>query len=102
ASERPAAGGRINQAKESLERALSARREAIQALQLQRQLDKEALDVTLPGRGLGVGGIHPITLSLTVIEKLFHSIGFATAQGPEIETDFYNFSALNIPEDHPA
>lgn len=102
AEERPAAGGRINQAKQELEDALARRREAIQARQLEARLGEETLDVTLPGRGLGSAGLHPVTRSLERIENLFRSIGFEVASGPEIETDFYNFTALNIPEDHPA
>lgn len=102
AQERPVAGARINQAKESLETALRARREAIQAKRLEARLAEEALDVTLPGRGLGVGGVHPVTRTLERIEGLFGSIGFDVVTGPEIETDFYNFTALNIPENHPA
>jgi phenylalanyl-tRNA synthetase alpha chain len=100
--ERPAAGSRINQVKQQLEAALQARREALKERQLQDQLAKEALDVTLPGRGMGQGGLHPVSRTLARIERIFHSIGFAVAEGPEIETDFYNFTALNIPEDHPA
>ena len=100
--ERPAMGSRINQAKETLEAALNRRRDAIQAKKLGAQLAGEALDVTLPGRGLGTGGLHPVTRTLERIELLFHSLGFAVASGPEIETDFYNFTALNIPENHPA
>ncbi len=100
--ERPAMGSRINQAKEALEAALNRRRDAIQAKKLGAQLAGEALDVTLPGRGLGAGGLHPVTRTLERIELLFRSIGFAVASGPEIETDFYNFTALNIPENHPA
>lgn len=102
AEERPAVGGRINQVKQLLEQALKERKDTIQAQVLQNQLAKESLDVTLPGRGLGVGGLHPVTLTLQRIESLFHSIGFEIADGPEIETDFHNFTALNIPEDHPA
>jgi phenylalanyl-tRNA synthetase alpha chain len=102
AEERPAAGARINEIKQQVEAVLNARREAIQHQALQAKLAAEALDVTLPGRGLGVGGIHPVTLTLERIETLFHSIGYAVAEGPEIESDFYNFTALNIPEDHPA
>ncbi|MEO8992583.1 MAG: phenylalanine--tRNA ligase subunit alpha [Nitrosospira sp.] len=100
--ERPAVGHRINQAKETLEAALNFRRDAIQEKKMEAQLLEEALDVTLPGRGLGVGGLHPITRTLERIQSLFHSIGFTVATGPEIETDFYNFTALNIPENHPA
>jgi phenylalanyl-tRNA synthetase alpha chain len=100
--ERPAAGARINAVKQQIEAALNARREAMQQNDLQAKLAAEALDVTLPGRGLAVGGLHPVTLTLERIETLFHSIGYAVAEGPEIESDFYNFTALNIPEDHPA
>ena len=102
AEERPAAGARINVAKQQIEDALNARRDAIKAQALEAQLAQEALDVTLPGRGLGVGGLHPVTRTLARIEALFRSIGFEVADGPEIETDFYNFTALNIPENHPA
>ena len=102
AEERPAAGARINQVKQQIEAALNAQREAIQNRALNVKLAAESLDVTLPGRGTGVGGLHPVTRTLERIETLFHSIGFAVAQGPEIESDFYNFTALNIPEDHPA
>ncbi|MDO8369608.1 MAG: phenylalanine--tRNA ligase subunit alpha [Candidatus Nitrotoga sp.] len=102
AEERPAAGVRINQVKQSIESALQQRREALQYSQLQLKLKAEALDVTLPGRGVGCGGLHPVTRTLERIETLFHSIGYVVAEGPEIESDFYNFTALNIPEDHPA
>ncbi len=102
AEERPAAGARINEVKQQIEAVLNSRRVAIQLQALQKKLAAEALDVTLPGRGLGVAGLHPVTRTLERIESLFHSIGYAVAEGPEIETDFYNFTALNIPEDHPA
>jgi len=102
ADERPAAGARINQVKQSIEAALHQRREALQKSKLEQKLAAEALDVTLPGRGLGTGGLHPVTRTLERIEQLFHALGFATASGPEIESDFYNFTALNIPENHPA
>jgi phenylalanyl-tRNA synthetase alpha chain len=102
ADERPAAGARINQVKQSIEAALLQRREALQQDKLAHKLAAESLDVTLPGRGLGTGGLHPVTRTLERIETLFHSIGYAVAEGPEIESDFYNFTALNIPEDHPA
>ncbi len=102
AEERPAMGSRINQAKDQLEATLKSRRNAIQARELEAKLTEEALDVTLPGRGLRVSGLHPVTRTLQRIETLFHSIGFNVASGPEVETDFYNFTALNIPEDHPA
>lgn len=100
--ERPAMGSRINQAKEAMEAALNSRRDAIQIKKLDTRLAGEALDVTLPGRGLGTGGLHPVTRTLERIESLFRSVGFDVASGPEIEADFYNFTALNIPENHPA
>ena len=102
ADERPAAGARINQAKQSLETALQQRRNELQQNKLEQKLAAESLDVTLPGRGMGNGGLHPITRTQERIEQLFHSLGFASASGPEIERDFYNFTALNIPENHPA
>lgn len=102
AEQRPMMGSLINEAKNRLETTLKLRREAIQAKALEAKLTEEALDVTLPGRGSGVGSLHPVTQTLLRIEALFHSIGFDVASGPEIETDFYNFTALNIPENHPA
>jgi phenylalanyl-tRNA synthetase alpha chain len=102
AEERPAAGAKINQVKQQIEAALQARRESIQQGALQAKLAAESLDVTLPGRNASVGGLHPVTRTLDRIETLFHSIGYDVAEGPEIENDFYNFTALNIPEDHPA
>lgn len=102
AEERPAAGARINQVKQGIEAALQLRRDTLQHIKLAQKLAAESLDVTLPGRGMGTGGLHPVTRTLERIEMLFHSIGYAVAEGPEIESDFYNFTALNIPEDHPA
>ena len=102
AEERPAAGARINEVKQQIEAALNTRRDAIQLRVLHSKLAAESRDVTLPGRGMGVAGLHPVTLTQERIEALFHSIGYAVAEGPEIESDFYNFTALNIPEDHPA
>jgi phenylalanyl-tRNA synthetase alpha chain len=100
--ERPAAGAAINVVKQAIEAALNARREAILNGALTLQLAQESIDVTLPARAQSQGGLHPVTLTLQRIEQLFHSIGFDVATGPEIETDFYNFTALNIPENHPA
>jgi len=102
AGERPAAGARINAAKVRLETALDARRDALAEAKLARQLAAEALDVSLPGRGRGTGSLHPITRTLDRIETLFRSLGFEVADGPEIEDDFHNFTALNTPENHPA
>ncbi len=102
AEERPAAGAAINVVKQAVEASLTARREEILNAEQARQLAQEAIDVTLPARAQSSGGLHPVTLTLKRVEELFHSIGFEVATGPEIETDFYNFTALNIPEDHPA
>ena len=102
AEERPAAGAAINVVKQGVEAALTARREAILNTAQASQLASESIDVTLPARAQSQGGLHPVTLTLRRIEALFHSIGFDVATGPEIETDFYNFTALNIPENHPA
>lgn len=100
--EKKAAGAAINRAKEAIEAALGGRRDAIRKALLEARLAEEALDVTLPGRGEVRGGLHPVTRTLERIEGLFRTIGFAVADGPEIETDFNNFTALNTPEDHPA
>jgi phenylalanyl-tRNA synthetase alpha chain len=102
AADRPAAGGAINDAKRRLERALADRRAALADARLATQLAAEALDVSLPGRGAGSGGLHPITRTLERMEALFRSLGFEVADGPEIEDDFHNFTALNTPENHPA
>ena len=102
AAERAAAGARINAAKVRLEEALAARRAAIAEAKLAAQLSADALDVSLPGRGRGTGGLHPLTRTLERIEVLFRSLGFEVADGPEIEDDFHNFTALNTPENHPA
>lgn len=100
--ERKTAGAAINVAKAQVESALAGRREALRNAQLEAQLAAEALDVTLPGRGPTRGSIHPVMRTLERIEQLFRSIGFAVADGPEIETDWHNFTALNTPENHPA
>jgi len=95
-------GSRINVAKDEIERLLEARRAAIARAKLDARLAEEALDVTLPGRSRGRGGIHPISRTWQRVEAIFGSIGFDVADGPEIETDWYNFTALNNPENHPA
>jgi len=102
AVERPAAGAAINAAKVQLEAALARRRDALADAKLAQQLAAESLDVSLPGRGAGTGGLHPITRTVERIETLFRSLGFEVADGPEIEDDFHNFTALNMPEDHPS
>ena len=100
--ERRAAGARVNAAKERIEQSLEARREALAGAKLEARLGEDSLDVTLPGRDRGRGSIHPIIRTWQRIERIFGSIGFDVADGPEIETDWYNFTALNNPENHPA
>jgi len=102
ASERPAAGARINQAKQRLREAIEARRAALEALAIERELLSGAIDVSLPGRGEWHGGLHPITQTRLRIEEIFSRAGFEIAHGPEIEDEFHNFEALNIPANHPA
>ncbi|MDP2810402.1 MAG: phenylalanine--tRNA ligase subunit alpha [Rhodocyclaceae bacterium] len=100
--DRKTAGAAINLAKQNIESALATRRDELRRDQLEAQLAAEAFDVTLPGRGQSRGGLHPVTRSLERIEQLFRSIGFEVADGPEIEDDWHNFTALNTPEKHPA
>ena len=100
--EKKARGAAINQAKQAVESALNERRQALADAELDQQLKAEALDVTLPGRQRGQGGLHPVSLTLERIEAIFGSMGFDVADGPEIESDWFNFTALNTPEDHPA
>jgi phenylalanyl-tRNA synthetase alpha chain len=102
AEQRPQAGLAINEAKQEIQSAIEARRAALQAEQLNKQLQTETIDVTLPGRGQKPGGLHPITRTLKRIETLFNQVGFTVAEGPEIEDDFHNFEALNMPAHHPA
>ena len=100
--ERKRFGASFNGAKQRIEEALEARRGALASAKLDARLQEGALDVTLPGRGRGRGGLHPVTRTWQRIEEIWRSIGFEVADGPEIETDWYNFTALNNPEDHPA
>lgn len=100
--EKKSRGAVINQAKQAIEAALVARREALADAELQAQLQAESLDVSLPGRRRLAGGLHPVSISSERIEAIFGSMGFEVAQGPEIEADWFNFTALNTPEDHPA
>ena len=102
AAERPAAGARINAAKVELQAAIEARRVQLEQADVERELAAGRIDVTLPGRGEALGGLHPITLTRLRIEEIFRRAGFDVAHGPEIEDDFYNFEALNIPPNHPA
>ncbi|MCC7287759.1 MAG: phenylalanine--tRNA ligase subunit alpha [Burkholderiaceae bacterium] len=102
AAQRALMGRQLNEAKQAIERALREREAALALAELDARLADEAIDVTLPGRGPGAGGLHPLTLTIERIEAIFHSIGFDVADGPEIEEDFFNFTALNTPQDHPA
>ncbi|MDR2127542.1 MAG: phenylalanine--tRNA ligase subunit alpha [Burkholderiaceae bacterium] len=100
--EKKVRGAAINTAKQAIEAALAARRQALQDADLERQLRAEALDVTLPGRQRDAGGLHPIALAWERVEQVFASMGFDVADGPEIESDWFNFTALNNPPNHPA
>ena len=100
--EKKARGAEINRLKAGIEVALQARREALAQAELEAQLKAQALDVTLPGRQRGTGGLHPVSRTIERIEAIFASMGFDVAEGPEIETDWMSFTALNNPENHPA
>jgi len=100
--ERPLAGQEINKAKQALQEQINQRRETLDQAALNERLATERVDVTLPGRGLGQGGLHPVTRTMERIEALFANSGFIIEQGPEIEDDYHNFEALNIPAHHPA
>jgi phenylalanyl-tRNA synthetase alpha chain len=102
AAERPAAGARINEAKQQFEAAVESAREALARAAVEAELAAGRIDVTLPGRGEARGGVHPVTRARLRIERIFRDSGFEIATGPEIEDDFHNFEALNIPADHPA
>ena len=102
ADDKKTRGAEINQTKQRIEAALNARRQALAASELARQLQADALDVTLPGRNRGLGGLHPVSRTIERIEAIFGSMGFDVAEGPEIETDWMSFTALNNPENHPA
>ena len=102
AEERPAAGAKINEAKQQVQDAITIKRTMMAADALSKQLAVESIDVTLPGRAQVNGGLHPVTMTIERIENFFSQIGFSVAQGPEIEDDYHNFEALNIPAHHPA
>jgi phenylalanyl-tRNA synthetase alpha chain len=102
AAERPAAGQRINEAKQAVQQSLDARREQLERETIARELEAGRIDVTLDGRGEQPGGLHPVTRARLRIEKLFSEAGFTIARGPELEDDFHNFTALNVPANHPA
>ena len=100
--ERKAFGEQVNRVRDALGAALEAKSAALKSAELQARLASETIDVTAPGRGERAGGLHPLTRTIERISKLFNDIGFETVEGPEIEDDFHNFKALNIPESHPA
>lgn len=100
--ERPKAGALINVLKQDIQERISARKSALEADAVKALLEEETIDVTLPGRGQSTGGIHPITRTIERMEDFFTSIGFVVVEGPEIEDDYHNFEALNIPAHHPA
>ncbi|WP_185268950.1 phenylalanine--tRNA ligase subunit alpha [Halopseudomonas xiamenensis] len=102
AEERPKVGAMVNEAKEQVQTALNARKSAMEAAALNAKLAAERVDVTLPGRGQASGGLHPVTRTMERIEEFFSRIGYAVAEGPEVEDDYHNFEALNIPGHHPA
>ena len=101
-NDRPAAGQDINRAKQDVQQQLTTRRNALESEALEKKLAEDAIDVTLPGRGRQIGGRHPVSRAMLRIEKIFRDAGFGIRTGPEIEDDFHNFTALNIPDNHPA
>ncbi|TVL18043.1 phenylalanine--tRNA ligase subunit alpha [Shewanella algae] len=100
--EKPAFGQKVNEAKQKVQQFLSQRIERLKAAELEQKLQAEKIDVTLPGRRLDNGGLHPVTRTIERIESFFGELGFSVKQGPEVEDDYHNFDALNIPEHHPA
>ena len=102
AEERPAAGAKINEVKQALQAQLDTRKGELEASALNERLTRETIDVTLPGRGEESGGLHPVTRTMERIESIFSSVGYKVEVGPEIEDDYHNFEALNIPSHHPA
>ena len=100
--QRPAAGALINQVKAQLQEHLSARKDTLEGVAVAAQLAGETIDISLPGRGQETGGLHPVTRTIERIAEFFEAIGFETVEGPEIEDDYHNFEALNIPAHHPA
>ncbi|MCK3657200.1 phenylalanine--tRNA ligase subunit alpha [Pasteurellaceae bacterium Pebbles2] len=102
ADERPAVGAKINEAKQSVLDILNAKKEQLEQAALNAQLEKERVDVSLPGRKVEIGGLHPVSITIERVVKFFSELGFSVESGPEIESDYYNFDALNIPKHHPA
>ncbi len=102
AEERPAAGAKINEAKQQVQEQIGARKAELEQAAINAKLAAETIDVTLPGRGQTGGGLHPVTRTLNRIEQIFSAVGYKVEQGPEIEDNYHNFDALNIPAHHPA
>ncbi len=100
--QRPQVGKWVNEVKEALQSQISARKQGLAQEAVSDRLHREQLDITLPGRGVGIGGLHPVTRTLQRLEELFVRMGFEVAEGPEVEDDYHNFEALNIPENHPS
>ncbi len=100
--EKKAAGQKINEGKRLLQQRIEQKRQNLEAFALDQRLQSEAIDVTLPGRGRTTGGFHPVTRTIMRINSLFSDLGFSISEGPEVENDYYNFEALNIPAHHPA
>ncbi len=102
AEERPAIGAKINEAKQIILERLNVKKEEWEQAAINAQLEKEKIDVSLPGRKTELGGLHPVSITIERVVKFFAELGFSVEKGPEIETDYYNFDALNIPPHHPA
>lgn len=102
AEERPVIGQVANQVRSAIEEIIGAKQEAFQEQETQQRLQAEKVDVTLPGRRMQQGGIHPLSRVVQEIEDIFIGMGYRVAEGPEVETDYYNFEALNLPKNHPA
>ncbi len=100
--ERPAAGAKINEAKQAVQQEITERKQAMEQAAIDAKLAEETIDVTLPGRGQTTGGLHPVTRTLQRIQNIFAAVGYGVEEGPEIEDDYHNFEALNIPAHHPA
>ncbi len=100
--DRPRIGQQINQIKDSIHNEIEKRLQQLQLIEIEKQLARDALDITLPGRGQAHGHLHPIAITRQRIESIFKTLGFAVVEGPEIEDDYHNFGALNIPKNHPA
>jgi phenylalanyl-tRNA synthetase alpha chain len=102
AEERPKMGQLVNEVRDAIEKILESKKEELESLAIAQRLEEERIDVTLPGKPVKIGNIHPLTQIIEQIEDIFIGLGFTIAEGPEMETDYYNFEALNLPKDHPA